>query len=350
MVGRLVTLAVSGVLVVVMVAAGWYLPVPYVREAPGPTYNTIGDVDGRPVVSVTGRKTYSVSGHLNMTTVSVIGGPGNQPSLGQVLTGWVDPNVAVVPEEIYYPEGTTRQQIEKESAEQFQSSEDEGTVAALRHVGIPVKERLIVKTVQKDMPAEDELHAGDQIWAINGVRTPNAASVQKQMGKYEPGDRVRITVKRKGEQSTVALKTVPAPDNEERAIVGIELGADYTYPVKVRIRLQNVGGPSAGLMFSLAIVDLLTERQLADGRFIAGTGTMDSQGKVDAIGGVTQKMVAAKDEGATVFLTPSGNCAEARRTAPDGMRLVKVGTLEDAVDALDTIRTGDGAVPSCDGS
>lgn len=349
MIGRLVTLAVSGVLVVVMVATGWYLPVPYVREAPGPTYNTIGVVDGRQVVRVSGRKTYPVSGHLNMTTVSVIGGPGNQPSLGQILTGWVDPNVAVVPQEVYYPEGTTQKQIEKESAEQFQTSEDEGTVAALEYVGVPVQERLIIKVVQKDMPAEGKLHAGDELWAIDGTRTPDAKAVQERMGKHEPGDRVRITVKRKNAKETIRLRTVAAPDDKDRAIVGVEMGADYTYPVKVRVRLRNVGGPSAGLMFSLAIVDRLTERQLTGGRFIAGTGTMAPDGEVGAIGGITQKMVAARKEGATVFLTPADNCAEARRTVPEGLRLVKVRTLEDAIDALDAVRTGEGSVPSCGG-
>src|SRR5690606_26163763 len=166
MAGRLVTLVVSGALVVVMAAAGWFLPVPYVREAPGPTYDTLGSVDGKEVVTVDGRKTYPVSGHLNMTTVSVVGGPGNEPSLGQILTGWIDPSVAVVPQEVYYPEGTTRKQIERQSAEQFQDSEDAAAVAALRKVGVPVEEHLVVQEVQKGRPAEGKLHAGDRVLRV----------------------------------------------------------------------------------------------------------------------------------------------------------------------------------------
>lgn len=347
MLGRLVTLVVSGVLVVGLVAAGWFLPVPYVREAPGPTYNTLGEVGGKKVVSVSGRQTYPVGGNLNMTTVSVVGGPGNEPSLGQILTGWVDPNVAVVPQEVYYPEGTTRKQIEEQSAEQFQSSEDHGTVAALRHVGVPVTEHLVVQTVQKAKPADGKLHAGDRVEQVDGVRTPDVAAVQEQMRKHEPGDQVRFTVRRKGERVTVELPTVPAPDDEKRAIVGIALGADYSYPVKVKIRLRNVGGPSAGLMFSLAVVDRLTPEKLTGGRFVAGTGTMQPNGEVEAIGGVAQKMITARKEGATVFLTPADNCVDAKRAQPEGMRLVKVEKLSDAVAALGSLRTGKGTVPSC---
>lgn len=347
MVGRLVTLVVSGALVVVMAAAGWFLPVPYVREAPGPTYDTLGSVDGKPVVSIDGRKTYPVDGHLNMTTVSVVGGPGNEPSLGQILTGWVDPSVAVVPQEVYYPEGTTRKQIEQQSAEQFQDSEDYASVAALKHVGVPVSEHLIVQTVQKGKPAEGKLHAGDRVEQVDGVRTKDAKAVQKQMSKHEPGDEVRYSVSRKGKPVDVMVRTVAAPDDDKRPIVGIILGADYTYPVKINIRLRNVGGPSAGLMFSLAIVDRLTPGEMTGGRFVAGTGTMDPEGQVGAIGGITQKMIAAKREGATVFLTPADNCAEARKTAPDDLRLVKVKTLDDAVTSLDALRKGQGAVPTC---
>lgn len=347
MVGRLATLVVSGVLVLLLAIVGWYLPVPYVREAPGPTYNTLGRVDDKPVVTISGHRTYPADGHLNMTTVSVIGGPDNQPSLGQVLTGWVDPRVAVVPEELYYPRGTTRQQVEEQSAEQFQSSQDNGTVAALRQVGIPVTPHVVVQTVEKGKPAEGRLHAGDHVVAVDGVRTPDEQAIQREMAKHKPGETVRITVIRKGKQVTVAVPTVGAPDDGNRAIIGILLGIDYTYPLKVDISLQNVGGPSAGLMFSLAIVDLLTPGPLTGGRFIAGTGTMDPDGKVGAIGGIAQKMIAAHDKGATVFLTPADNCAEATQSRPAGLRLVKVGTLKGAVAALDALRTGKGGVPSC---
>lgn len=347
MVRRLVTLVVSGALVAVLCVVGWFLPVPYVREAPGPTFNTLGAVDGTKVVRITGHQTYPVNGHLNMTTVSVVGGPGNEPSLGQVLTGWVDGRVSVVPEEIYYPKGATEEQVKRRSAEQFKSSESAGTVAALRYLHIPVHERVEVKSVQDGRPAKGKLRKGDRVVAVDGVRTHTLAAVQRVSGRHEPGDTVRYTVRRNGSKRTVPIKTIADPNDKDRAIVGIILETDYSYPGEVTISLANIGGPSAGLMFSLAVVDRLTPGSSTGGRFLAGTGTMDTEGNVGPIGGIAQKMTAARDAGATVFLTPAGNCKQALGTRPDGLKLVKVETLRDAVHALKALRTDKGGVPTC---
>jgi PDZ domain-containing protein len=121
----------------------------------------------------------------------------------------------------------------------------------------------------------------------------------------------------------------------------------YTSPVKVTIQLNDVGGPSAGLMFSLGIVDKLTPQQETGGKNIAGTGTIDSNGVVGPIGGIEQKMLGARNEGATAFLVPADNCAEAKPAAPKGLRLVKVTSLSQALDALHALTTGQVDVPSC---
>lgn len=347
MVRRLVTLVVSGALVAVLCVVGWFLPVPYVREAPGPTFNTLGSVDGKQVVRISGHKTYADKGHLNMTTVSVVGGPGNEPSLGQALTGWVDGRVSVVPEEIYYPKGATEKQVKQRSAEEFKSSESAGTVAALRYLDIPVHQRVVVEKVQKGRPAKGKLHVGDRVIAVDGVRTKTLAAVQRVSGKHHPGDTVRYTVRRHGSKHTVPIKTTADPNDKDHAIVGIILETDYSYPGKVTISLENIGGPSAGLMFSLAVVDRLTPGSSTGGRFVAGTGTMDTDGNVGPIGGIAQKMTAARSAGATVFLTPAGNCKQAMGTRPDGLKLVKVETLQGAAHALKALRTGKGSVPTC---
>jgi PDZ domain-containing protein len=110
--------------------------------------------------------------------------------------------------------------------------------------------------------------------------------------------------------------------------------------VHVDIKLQDVGGPSAGLMFALGIVDKLQPGSLTGGRVVAGTGEIDESGKVGAIGGIAQKMRGAVKAGATVFLVPSANCDEARRTRPDHLQLVRVGTIQDALDGLAALRAG----------
>ncbi len=130
-----------------------------------------------------------------------------------------------------------------------------------------------------------------------------------------------------------------------RAIVGILTKDDADYPFSVEISLRDVGGPSAGLMFALGIVDKLTPGALTNGRHVAGTGTIDDAGAVGAIGGIPQKMIGAKDAGAKVFLVPEDNCAEAVKTAPEGLRLVKVTSLKTAVAALDALAKDDDARP-----
>ncbi|MGH3670280.1 MAG: S16 family serine protease, partial [Pseudonocardiaceae bacterium] len=111
-------------------------------------------------------------------------------------------------------------------------------------------------------------------------------------------------------------------------------------PFTTTITLADVGGPSAGLMFALAIVDKLTPGALAGNIFVAGTGTIVPAGQVGSIGGIPLKMISAREAGATVFLVPAGNCAEAVQHVPAGLRLVRVNTLTDAVHALDQLRGG----------
>ncbi|WP_441349077.1 S16 family serine protease [Streptomyces sp. NTH33] len=134
----------------------------------------------------------------------------------------------------------------------------------------------------------------------------------------------------------------------KRAIVGISAGTDHTFPFTIDIKLADVGGPSAGLMFALGIYDKLTPGSLTGGKFVAGTGTIDDNGKVGPIGGIEMKTVGARDKGAQFFLTPADNCASAAKDTPSGLTLVKVNTMGDALAALKDIRAGSTAdLPKC---
>ncbi|MET7441094.1 S16 family serine protease [Streptomyces sp. NPDC004082] len=121
--------------------------------------------------------------------------------------------------------------------------------------------------------------------------------------------------------------------------------------VKVTLKLADVGGPSAGLLFSLGIVDKLdgdgSGGDLTGGRTVAGTGTIDADGKVGAVGGVALKTQAARRDGASVFLVPKAECADAQTELPKGLRLIPVTTLKGAVDSLVALEKGKGGVPSC---
>ncbi|MFC9470202.1 S16 family serine protease, partial [Streptomyces coelicoflavus] len=132
------------------------------------------------------------------------------------------------------------------------------------------------------------------------------------------------------------------------SLLSISAGTDHTFPFEIDIKLADVGGPSAGLMFALGIYDKLTPGDLTGGKFVAGTGTIDDNGKVGPIGGIGMKTIGAHDKGARYFLTPADNCAAAAEDTPDGLTLVKVDTIDDALGALKDIRSGKTAdLPKC---
>jgi PDZ domain-containing protein len=342
---RVATLGVAGLLLVLLAAVAALLPVPYVLLEPGPTSNTLGSADGKPLIRIEGRRTYLTSGNLQLTTVGVLGGPGQQLDLITALRGWFDRDVAVVPEETVYPEGGTEEQIKQQNAEEMQSSQENATTAALRELNIPVTSHVVVQSIARGSPALGKLKAGDEIVAVDGRPVTTPQRVRAHITSLPPGDTVTFTVERGGREQQVEVATKAGPEGQ--AQVGIVPGVTFTYPFKVEISLKDVGGPSAGLMFALGIVDKLTPGALTGGKFIAGTGTIDPEGRVGPIGGIAQKLVAAKEAGAAAFLVPAGNCDEAAPAAPDGLRLVRADTLSNAVDALDAIRTGTGTVPAC---
>ncbi|WP_377269487.1 PDZ domain-containing protein [Peterkaempfera sp. SMS 1(5)a] len=326
------------------------MKVPYAEMSPGPTYNTLGQQNGRPVISISGRKTYPTSGHLNMTTVQVTSAD-YQPSLVSAVIGWLRGDVAVVPHANLYPDNQTEQEAEQQNAEEFASSQDSAKAAALHELGYKVGTDVIVESVVAGSPSQGRLHAGDVIKAVDGTAVTAPEQVAKLVTKHKPGQRTVFTVVPAGQSGGATKKvdvtTVKAPDGD-RAMVGIQPGTSHIFPFPIDIGLQDVGGPSAGLMFSLGIIDKLKPTDITGGKFIAGTGTITDSGEVGPIGGISMKTIAAREAGAQYFLTPADNCTEAARNTPGGLTLVKVKTLDDALKALDGIRSGHtDALPSC---
>ncbi|MDD4867886.1 MAG: PDZ domain-containing protein, partial [Mycobacterium sp.] len=203
-----------------------------------------------------------------------------------------------------------------------------------------------VATVADPGPSAGKLKAGDAIDAVNGVPVTNVEAFTGFLKKTKPGQAVTIDFRRKNEPAGAAQITLGKNKDRDYGFMGVAVLDAPWAPFVVTFNLANVGGPSAGLMFSLAVVDKLTTGQLAGSKFIAGTGTIAMDGKVGQIGGISHKMVAAHAAGATVFLVPAKNCYEASSDNPSGLRLVKVETLSQAVDALHAITSG-GQPPSC---
>ncbi|HEV2344709.1 MAG TPA: PDZ domain-containing protein [Actinocrinis sp.] len=347
-----VTLAVSGALLAAFGVGVYAQPVPYAEMTPGPTFDTLGSYQGTPLITVSGHQTYNTTGQLRMVTVGVSSQDYQMP-LGTALIGWLSSDQAIVPKETIYPPGTTQQQSDQENAVAFTDSQDAAITAALAALGIkPTGSEVVIASVTAGTPANDKLQPGDIIKSIDG--TPITAGgdgdaglneVQAAVQKVTPGQQVTFEVSRAGKDQTVTTSTVK--NSQGKAAVGIAVQTESTFPFNVDIQLNGVGGPSAGMMFALGIIDKLTAGgDLTDGKVIAGTGTIDASGNVGAIGGIQMKTIGARRDGATVFLAPADNCADAKANLPSGLELVKVSTLQDALNALTDIREGK-TPPSC---
>lgn len=335
----MLTVVAAALLALTLGVIGSTLPVPFVALGPGPTFDTLGDYEDAPIVAVTDLPTYPTSGHLNMTTVSVT----DQLSLFTALSFWVSGDRRLVPREPIFPSDRSTEEVQDENAAQFASSELNAVSAALVELGGPAS--VVVVGVVPGSPAEGLLELQDEIVSVDGVPVGTAEAVTELIGRSAPGATASLVVRRDGEERTVPVVLGTRPDRPQ-GFLGITPGLGPLPDTDITISLGGIGGPSAGLMFALGVLDKLTPGELTGGRFVAGTGSIGPSGAVSAIDGVPFKMIAARDVGATVFLVPADNCAEAAASAPDGLTLVRVGTLDDAVQSLDTLRDG-GVPPAC---
>jgi len=314
--------------------------VPYVSLGPGPTFNTIGVFDGKKVVDIKGTDVHETRGHLDMTTVSQRDGL----TLGQALTLWMSGREQLVPRDVVYPPEKSKDEIDKANTQEFKRSEDSAEYAALGY--LKYASAVTVETVNKDGASTGKLKEGDAIDAVNGTPVSNLEQFQALMEKTKPGDEVILDFRRKNAPPGIATVKLGSAPDKKQGVLGIAVVDAPWAPFTIDFNLANVGGPSAGLVFSLAVIDKLTTGDLSGDKFVAGTGTIDADGKVGAIGGISHKIVAAHDAGASVFLVPADNCDEARSAHENGMDLVKVEDLGGAVDALKALSAG-GEAPHC---
>ncbi|GAA3372015.1 hypothetical protein GCM10020367_25250 [Streptomyces sannanensis] len=256
---RLRTLAICAVPVVALLAVAGFAPLPFTVAQPGLTADVLGDVNGKPVITVSGAPVRKTSGQLRMTTIEATG-PSENIDLGEVVDAWFRTDQAVMPRGSVYPSGGSDKAIEQHNLAEMKESQEDAAKAALSYLG--------------EDPSK----------------------------------------------------------------------------VKVELSLGDVGGPSAGLLFSLGIIDKLAGNgsggDLTGGRVVAGTGTITADGTVGAVGGVPLKTQAARRDGATVFLVPKAECADAQVELPQGLQLIPVTTLKGAVSALESLQKG-GPVPHC---
>ena len=337
---RILTLTVALVPIVVFGVLLAAVTVPYVALGPGPTFNTLGEFEGKPVVAIQGTPTKPTSGNLNMTTVSQRDGL----TLGQALALWASGADQLVPRDLVFPPEKSRDDIKKSQDADFQRSEDNAEYAALNYLKYP--KAVTVNLVNDPGPSLGKLQLGDAIDAVNGTKVADVEAFSGLLKATKPGQEIVVDFRRRNAEPGKTTITLGRGEDRDYGYLGIAVLDAPWAPFTVDFNLANIGGPSAGLMFSLAVVDKLTTGDLNGAKFIVGTGSIGPDGTVGPIGGITHKMVSAQDAGATVFLVPADNCDEARTVRENSMELVKAETLPQTIDALKELTSG-GAPPRC---
>jgi len=327
--------ALVGVTVVALI------PAPYVIEQPGPVYDTLGDVTigGKetPMIQIPDERTYPADGSLDLLTVSIVGNRENLPNWLEIAAAYFDPSKAVVPVDAIYPEGESLEDSNEQGQVDMANSQKEAIAAALTDLGYEFSSTLTVAETSPDAPADGVLEPGDVIVSVNGSTFADVTGLRAAIAENGIDTPAEIAITRDGEPMTFEITPVLSEEDGTTPIVGIVVGGDYEFPFDVQIQLENVGGPSAGMMFALGIIDKLTPGDLTGGEVVAGTGTISATGAVGEIGGIRQKLYGARNNGAEWFLAPESNCGDVTGHIPDGLTVFAVETLDDALAALDAI-------------
>jgi PDZ domain-containing protein len=325
---------ILGALITALMAVGvMAAPLPYVVLKPGPTVNTLGTQDGKDVIQVKKGQTSTSVGQLRLTTVNVQ----SQVELVWAISSWFSKKDAVVPRELIYPPDQTEKQVEQQNAQEWTESQQSAVTVALTKLGYPVQ--TVVQSVTAGGAATGLLATGDVITAVDGTKVTNPTNLTDLVRAKPVGTALTIGYTRAGKTGTAQI-TTKADGTDKTPRLGIAIKTNQPSPYDISIDLDKIGGPSAGLMFTLGILDKLEPQDLTGGKIIAGTGTIDDDGNVGPIGGIPQKLVGAKSAGAQIFLVPKDNCAEALKNAVSGLPMAEVANVDDALTALKTFTSG----------
>ncbi|MDP4013109.1 MAG: PDZ domain-containing protein [Candidatus Nanopelagicales bacterium] len=340
--------ASAWILLVAVAGTAVIAPAPFVTLAPGPVFDILGEHDGEPVLKIEGTRSYPTTGELDMTTVAEAGGPSGSISVATAIWGLLTPDVTVLPVQARYPSGDPGQEERALEQQVFSQSQSDALAAAANYLHRPVTDA-VVSSVKPGSPSDGKLQPGDVIRSVDGHRVSSSGQVAKQVSSRPPGNELNLRVERGGQRLDETIKTTASPDDSDRAIIGITVGGQYVSNFKPVLSLPDIGGPSAGLMLAVAIVDKLTPEDLLAGRQVAGTGTIKPNGEVGEIGGIDKKILAASRAGVQLFLAPAGNCDDVVGAQQPELPIVPVSTLSEAVDAIKRWQSGD-ELPTCPAS
>jgi PDZ domain-containing protein len=309
-------------------------PIPYVFFKPGVPDNVTAGL-----IEINDVESYDANGKLYITSILVTNP--NSPVFGaETLYNWaIGPHV-VLPREVVYPPAVEGRVIERDSRAEMSGSKVTATAAALSYLGYEFEEIYFISQVREYSDAKGKLEPGDRILIVDGDTINEIEEIRSAYSDKSVGDVIEIEVEREinGETQKV-VERVRLVSNQEpgadpdRPAIGILVGTTAKFPVDIDFNIRGVGGPSAGLIFAVGVVEKMTPEDLLRGRKIAGTGSISPSGQVGAIGGIEEKMIGASRKGATIFLAPRENCPDIKHV-PDGLKVIPVSTLSEAIAAL----------------
>lgn len=310
-------------------------PIPYVFFKPGVPDN----VTGKLISIESGADSYEVNGKLFITSILVTN-PYSPVFGAETIYNWaIGPHV-VLPRETVYPPAVEGEVIERDSRAEMSGSKVTATAAALTYLGYRFEKVYIVSRIRDYSKAKSKLEPGDRILSVDGMRIGDIEEIRTAYSDRKIGDVIEIEVERLvDKKETRVRELIELVANQEpgadptRPAIGILVGTTAKFPVEVDFNIRGVGGPSAGLVFAIGVIEKMTAEDLLRGRKIAGTGTISADGVVGAIGGIEEKMIGASRIGATIFLAPRENCPDIKHV-PKGLKVIPVSTLSEAIAAL----------------
>jgi len=328
------------------------LPAPYVIDQPGPTYDTLGVVETESgevaLISTPATPDYSLAGQLRLTTVTRVGNPESLPTWWAVLAAWVDREKSVLPVDAAFPPGRTVEQNREAARIDMENSQQEAIAAAFSYLGIPYSSFVEVQAVVEGGPSEGVIVAGDIIEEAAGQPVTDVTVLRQLIADNGVQSPMTLQVSRDGEQLSLSVIPRMSEGQQPAPAIGVLVSGRYSFSPPVDIQLENVGGPSAGVVFALGVVEKLTPEEIVPAGVIAASGTISASGQVGSVGGVRHKAFGAANAGASVFMIPVQNCDQVRGVSIQGMDIVPISTLSEAVEVL-ALSRGGGVLPTCSG-
>lgn len=328
------------------------LPAPYVVDQPGPTYDTLGEVETDAgdvsLISVPDSPEYPQSGEMRLTTVTRVGNPEALPSWWEVLAAWVDREKSVMPVDAAFPPGFSVEQNREAARIDMENSQQEAIAAALSYLGVAFTSFVRVEAVVEGGPSEGIISEGDVIRQAGGEAVSDVTGLRALIGENGVQEPIDLLIDRDGAEKT--LQVIPRMTEGEEPVpaIGVLVSGRYDFPIEVDILLENVGGPSAGLAFAIGVIEKLTPDEIVPPGIIAATGTITATGEIGGVGGVRHKAFGAERSGARLFLIPEENCDQVAGVYFAEMAIVPVTTLQGAIDVLALSRSGLD-LPACSG-